>query len=272
MLIDTHCHINMMMKKEFDTPIVSNQFSHAERIMKEAAVQHVTKIINVGTSVIESKNCVQLATVFESMFASIGIHPNDCTAHWHDDIKQLYVLMEQKGAEKVVAIGEIGFDKHYPGYDIMRQKDAFRAQVELALKYNLPLIIHTRKAAEETLYGLEEYKKESGLRGVIHCFSEDASFVKEISQYNFVLGIGNTLTYPANDHLREIFKAIDLNYVVLESDAPFLPPQTLRGKENHPKYVFHVADFLATLRNQTIEDISHQTTKTAERMFNFSTI
>lgn len=269
MLVDTHCHINMMVKKKFDALLTQEQLVNAQIILDDAAQSQVTHIINVGTSLIESINCVELAKMFSSIHAAVGIHPNDATEQWFSDFKEIKKLAKQKEQNKIVAIGECGFDKHYPGYNLTRQRDAFRAQIELALEHDLALIVHTRDAAEETIMFLEEFKQEP-LRGVIHCFSEDQAFADAAINLGFVLGIGGPLTYPANDRLREIFTNVPLEKIILETDAPFLPPQHMRGKQNHPKYIATVAQYLAELRNQSFDDIARQTTENVERVFNLS--
>jgi TatD DNase family protein len=266
MLIDTHCHINIMIKKKFDEPITEDQLPLALQIIQQASDADVNQIINVGTSIIESKNCIELAKNFENLSAAVGIHPNDCTSHWQDDFNEIYRLVKNKAKNKIVAIGECGFDKHYPGFNIQRQKDAFNAHAELSLQQNLPLIIHSRDAAKETLEALDSFEGEP-LRGVLHCFSEDLSFAEHVIEQNFLIGIGGPLTYPANDKLRDVLKHIPLEKILLETDAPFLPPQCIRGKENHPKYILTIAQFLAELRNQSLEEIAEQTTKNAYELF-----
>lgn len=270
-LIDTHCHINCMIKKEFDKLITLNDFPHAATLVDEAEQAQVKKIINVGTSLIESINCVELAKSFNQCYAAVGIHPNDCTSKWHLDLQEINTLWFDKRVPKhknfkIVAIGECGIDLHYPDSRLQRQKDAFRAQIELALEHTLPLIVHTRDAGDETLRSLEEYKNH-GLHGVIHCFSEDHSFAQTAIDFGFVLGIGGTLTYPKNRELREIFQSIPLEKIILETDAPFLPIQSMRGKQNHPKYIFEIAQFLAELRNEPFEIIAEKTTQTAMQLF-----
>src|SRR5271170_6233099 len=121
MLIDTHCHLNMMIKKSFDILIESNQFHEAQNIINQAHQSHVTTIINVGTSLTESLNCVELAKKFDTVFATVGIHPNDCTQSWHDDVKKLAALVADKEKNKIVGIGECGIDMHYPDYNLARQ-------------------------------------------------------------------------------------------------------------------------------------------------------
>lgn len=271
MLIDTHCHINIMIKENFDRLLTLEEIPHAWPIIEEAAQAKVTTLINVGTSLIESINCVELAKSFDSIFAVVGIHPNDCTPTWHHDVKEMEKLWFDKTFPKhknykIVGIGECGIDRHYPDYNLQRQKDAFKAQIELALEHSLPLIVHTRDAGDETLRSLEEFKKNN-LRGIIHCFSEDQSFADTAIEFGFVLGIGGPLTYPKNNALREIFKKVALEKIVLETDAPFLPIQSMRGKQNSPKFIKEVAEFLAQLREESFETIAEATTKTAQKLF-----
>jgi TatD DNase family protein len=207
-----------------------------------------------------------LAEKFMPCFAAVGIHPNDCTADWRTDIAELKKLITHHPS-KIVAIGECGLDFHYPEYDSIRQKDAFRWQIELALSLNLPLIVHTRKAPEETLAVLDEFK-DASLRGVIHCFSEDRAFAQEVMGRGFLMGIGGPLTYPKNDELRLVFTQAPLSAILLETDAPYLAPQTIRGKQNSPSSIYQIAQFLAQLRSEKIEIIANQTTQNAKLLFN----
>ena len=265
-LIDTHCHINIMVKKNFDTPLTQEHLVDAKKIVDQAIAHQVTRIINVGTSFIESKNCVLLAQTFDQCSAAVGIHPNDCTPEWKNDLKEIEQLIINDTQKKIVAIGECGLDFHYPDFNTERQKDAFRAQIELALKYNLPLIVHTRSAAQETLNVIDEFRNHN-LKGVIHCFSEDLRFAQECISRSFVLGIGGPLTYPKNEELRKVFSTVSLESIILETDAPYLPPQSMRGKENHPQYIAQIAEFLGQLRNETLERISKETTQNSLSLF-----
>lgn len=266
MLIDTHSHINIMVKNSFDTLMQTEDFINSRNIVLEAATNNVTKLINVGTSLIESKNCIALASRFENVFAAIGIHPNDLTADWKKDLNDLKKDLQNKKRNKIVAIGECGMDKHYSDFNLQRQEDAFKAQIELALENNLAIIVHSRDAYDETLKILEEFKKDVK-RGVIHCFSEDLNFAQTTISWGFVIGIGGTLTYPKNNVLREVAKIISLKDIVLETDAPFLPPQIMRGQKNHPKNILIIAKYLAELRNEEFELIAKQTTENALRVF-----
>lgn len=266
MLIDTHCHINMMIKQEFDQPLSTSYTLPVQEIVDGASGNTVNIIINVGTSLIESINSIKLAQQFSHIWATVGIHPNDCSTTWKRDFKEICSLVKNKRTNKIVGIGECGMDFHYPDYDIQRQKDAFKAHIELALEYDLALVVHTRDAREETLSVLEEFSRHIK-RGVVHCFSEDLSFAHQVIAWNFVIGIGGTLTYPKNEALRIVAKTISLEKIVLETDAPFLPPQSMRGKQNHPKNIKMIAQFLADIRQESFEKIAQQTTLNSLALF-----
>lgn len=264
-LIDTHCHLNLLVDYSFDKPLTKQDIAKAAPFLKEAAEWDVTRLLNVGTSLIESQNCIALAKAYKEIYASVGIHPNDLNDNWHDELDHLEELLQQKEALKIRAIGECGLDKHYPGYNLPRQIEAFHKQIELSRAYDLPLVIHTRDAGKETLEVLTQYKD---LRGTIHCFSEDLHFAQTALSLGFVLGIGGTITYPKNNHLREVVTSIGLDHIILETDAPFLPPQIMRGKKNHPKYIKTIAEYLAQLLGVPVEDVAKKTTHNAQNLFN----
>jgi TatD DNase family protein len=266
MHIDTHCHINMMVKKEFDRPLSPDEIQAAQKIVEQAAASDVQIIINVGTNEVESNNCIALAQRYAAIYASVGLHPNDCTATWKAEIKAILTMARNKEVNKIVAIGECGMDFHYPDYHLQRQKDVFKAQIEIALEHDLALIVHTRDAPEETLYVLEEYKGQL-TRGVIHCFSEDQTFADYVIEFGFMIGIGGTITYPKNHLLRSVATNTPLANIILETDAPFLPPQIIRGQQNHPSHIATIARFLAELREEKLEVIAAQTTDNAQTLF-----
>ncbi|HJZ24496.1 MAG TPA: TatD family hydrolase [Candidatus Babeliales bacterium] len=269
MLIDTHCHLNLLAKKNFDERLLTNnELANIKKILNESQQAEVFKILTVGTTVTESKNCIAIAQTYHEVFASIGLHPTDVTSNWRTELKELQNLLKVTPPKKIVAIGETGIDLYHKKDTVAIQKDAFRAQIELALSHDLALIVHTRNAPEETLDCLTQYKNEQ-VRGVIHCYSQNSSFAQEAIELGYVLGIGGPLTYPKNNYLREIFASINLNHIVLETDAPFLPPQYIRGQENHPKEIRTIAQYLAQIRNITIEQVAQKTTENAERIFRF---
>ena len=268
MLIDTHCHINMMVKKTFDTPLQEADFIQAQNIVTQADKENVSLIINVGTREVENHNCILLAQRFDSVYATVGIHPND-SDEWQHDLKKMKQWLANKKENKLVGIGECGMDRHYPDYNLSRQRDAFKAQIELALEHDLALVVHSRDAYDETLKILEEYKNNIQ-RATMHCFSYDQAFADVVISWGFVLGMGGTLTYPKNEVLRSVVQKIDIKHIVLETDAPFLPIQTMRGKQNHPQYIKNIAEYIAQLRNESFDYIAQETSKNALQLFNLT--
>ncbi|MBA3954132.1 TatD family hydrolase [Candidatus Dependentiae bacterium] len=268
MLIDTHCHINIMTKESFDTVLLPHDYQLAQQIIADAKKEEVFIIFNVGTSLIESINCIELAKKFPEIYAVVGIHPNDLSHEWRSDIAQLKKFIIAKNENKIVAIGECGLDFHYPDYDLTRQQDAFKVQIELALEHDLPLVIHTRDAGDETLRALETFK-DSNLRGVIHCFSEGLVFAQDAINLGFVLGIGGTITYPKNTHLRQVVTTVGLDHIILETDAPYLPPQSLRGKKNSPKNIRVIANYIAELLETDLQTVADATTNTVKKIFKY---
>lgn len=266
MFIDTHCHLNAMVKTTFDTSLTQENIAAAQAIAEDAKKNSVTTLINVGTSLIESKNCIELAKNINFLYATVGIHPNDCTDSWKKDFAELKQLVAKKIEYKIVGIGECGLDFHYPDYNKQRQIDAFIAQIELALTYDLAIVVHMRDAGHETLRILESFKGQI-TRGIIHCFSEDLSFAQQVIEWSFSLGIGGTITYPKNEYLRTVARTVPLQHIVLETDAPFLPPQSMRGKQNHPKNIILIAQYLAELRSEAFESIGTITTDNAQNIF-----
>jgi len=266
MLIDTHCHLEIMAKKTFNTPLREKDFATIATIISEAEKYDVKKIITVGTSVIESQNCVEIARHFNQVYACVGMHPNDCAQSWRSDLKKITEMIAKEKPGNIVAIGECGIDKHYPGYNIHRQKDAFKMQIEIALKNNLPLVIHNREGGDEILECLDQFKNEN-VTGVIHCFSENIDWAHEAIGRGFVLGIGGAITYPKNNLLRSVVLNVPLEKIILETDAPFLPPQKFRGQKNHPKFIAEIAKFIAELKETSCEIVAEKTTAAAEKLF-----
>ncbi len=249
------------------TEFTQDELIKAKTIIEQAYDNDTKLIINVGTDLVESITCVQLAQIYKNCYAIVGIHPNDATEHWKNDFKKISSYVQDHSNNKIIGIGECGIDLHYENYNLARQQDVFKAQIELALTYNLALSIHSRDAAEETFKIIDQYAKEDNFRGIMHCYSYNLDYAYEAIKAKLVLGIGGTLTYPKNEILRTIVKTVTLNDLVLETDAPFLPPQTLRGKENCPAHIKIIAEFIANLRQTTYDNIAQTTTATVKKLF-----
>ncbi len=264
--IDTHCHLNMLVKETFDRILTTSEETAANDIIQQANNVGVHTIINVGTSMIESKNCYALAVRYPAVYATIGIHPTDGTHDWRIHINEFKKMILQDHRTRIVGIGECGIDLYHKPYDLALQKDIFKAQIELALEYKKVLVIHSRNAAEETLMTLEPYAKDI-TNAVMHCFSYSLDIAHEIINRGFLLGIDAPITYPKNISLQEVVRSVPLSSLVLETDAPFLPPQKERGKKNYPHNIPVVAREIAILRSEPVEHIAQQTTINAQKLF-----
>jgi len=273
-LVDTHCHLTHMIDKTTISAFSDNEIQENRKILHQAALKNVTHIIEVGTTKIDSALAIEIAKHFENVSPVIGIHPHEAKSDgalertiYKEDLIFLKKLLASHH-EKIVGIGECGLDKHYPDYNITAQIDLFTSQIELALEYDKALVVHTRDAQDETYAVLERYKDQLK-RVTIHCYSNDMQFAQEVTKWGWFLGIGGTVTYPKNNALREIVKTVGIEHIVLETDAPFLPPQVIRGKTNSPEQIATIAEYIAELTQNTVEDVAHVTTANAEKLFRF---
>jgi TatD DNase family protein len=268
MIIDTHCHINLIAKKTFNTPLSELDMQQAKTVIESAKANNIVAIVNVGTNYIESENCILLAKKYPECYAAVGIHPEDASDSWHHELQKIEEhFLCNKEQNKIVAIGEIGIDLYHRTDTKKIQIDIFKANIELSLKHNLPIIIHSRNAYQETLQTIESYRNDIR-KCVFHCFSYDQAFADTVISWGYVLGIPATITYPKNSELQNIVKNISLSDFVLETDAPFLPPQAFRGKQNTPSYIIATAQKIAELKNVSFETITNNTTINAKKLFN----
>ena len=254
MLIDTHCHLDF---KEFDLD--------REAVVKRAREAGVGYIINVGSSVEGSKESVNLALQYESVYATIGVHPHHTEQVNPSTLKS---LKELALAEKVVGIGEIGLDYYKNPLPPEQQRESFRLLINLARDLNLPLIIHNREAHQDILAILEE-ELTPPLLGVIHCFSGDENFLNACLSLGLFISFTCNITFKKSDGLRRLAKLLPLERLLLETDAPFLAPQTFRGRRNEPAYIRFLVEELATLKGVSFGDIASVTSDNALNLFRF---
>jgi TatD DNase family protein len=268
MLIDTHCHLDIFLGQHLPKLITSDEMPEINSLIERAGKVQVSKIINVGCDIFSSKNSLYLSKLFPNIFATIGMHPTECNRSIKSEIKELKKLITESHGSKLVGIGEIGLDYFHQPFNKDLQKDGFLAQIELALNHNLPISIHTRGdgAGDDVLRILDQFIKD-GLKGVIHCFQQNKDFATVATGWGFFLGIDGPIDYPKNIELRKIIKEVGLNNLVLETDAPFLPPQQYRGKKNEASYLVNVAKALALLFDVSFEEVANITSGNASKLF-----
>jgi TatD DNase family protein len=194
----------------------------------------------------------------------MGLHPCSVAADYKTVLSE---IEKQLFARKFVALGEIGLDYYWSKEFIEQQKDAFRIQCRWAIELNIPIIIHARESLDDLIDIVGEEKKDERLRGIFHCFGGTLDQAKKITDLGFWMGIGGVLTYKKSG-LDEVVKDIPLEWLVLETDAPYLSPVPHRGKRNESSYVRFVAEKLADAKGLTLEEVANATTKNAEKIFN----
>ncbi|SHI88023.1 TatD DNase family protein [Mesonia phycicola] len=197
------------------------------------------------------------------MYLMMGLHPTSVKENYEEELKH---VEEELAKRKFYAIGEIGIDLYWEQSTLAIQQDAFRRQIKLAKKYNLPIVIHCRNAFDEVFAILEEEKGE-GLFGIFHCFTGNLEQAKKAISYNMKLGIGGVVTFK-NGKIDQFLHEIALEHIVLETDAPYLAPTPFRGKRNESAYVVNVAEKMAEVYQISEEELAQVTTQNALKIFN----
>lgn len=264
-LIDTHCHLNF-----------SALLRDLTEVLRRAQKVGVFRILIPGTDLDTSQQAIKLSQSHSFLFAAVGIHPNDATKWDSNSYRALRTLAQQS---KVVAIGEIGLDYYRQHAPQHLQKEVFQRQLELAAELELPVIVHSRKATEETLNMLVTWQQElcnnkspiAPHPGVWHSFSGDIQTAKTATQKGFFLGINGPITYQNALEHQNVVSQLPLEHLVLETDAPFLPPHPFRGQRNEPAYLEVIAEKLASLHHTTPTVVARTTTQNAELLFAWRT-
>ncbi len=243
MIIDTHCHLN---DEVFDEDRVA--------IIEELSKNNIQSAFVVGTNFETCKSAIELATRYQNLYAIVGMYPEYCEQYDNEFERFLESILSNP---KVVAVGEIGLDFHYEGYNQALQEEIFAKQIRLAKKYDLPISIHTRDAFDRTIKVLKD-NKEFLNGGVIHCFSGSPEIAKEFIKLGFKLGFGGVCTFKNARKVVDTLSVIDTKDILLETDAPYLAPTPHRGKRNEPKYTNLVLDKIAEIRGESKEKLEEQ--------------
>ncbi|MDD4352136.1 MAG: TatD family hydrolase [Candidatus Gracilibacteria bacterium] len=263
MFTDTHAHLT-------DSKFAKD----LEQVLQDAQAAGITRIIDVTCNLDsiekaldqekkrsrhqvskESKEQVEI-------YLSLGIHPSDLI-DWNDETSQKIKELAQKN-KKVVAIGEIGLDFYWEPFDAKKQKEVLLAQLELAKELELPVIIHSRSAEEETLNCI----KQVGIkRGVLHCYTGPADILAEALDYGLHISFTGVVTYPKNKELQELVRKVPLEKLLLETDSPYLSPQSKRGERNEPAFLGETAKVIAELQGISLEELARVTTENAVELF-----
>lgn len=252
MIFDTHAHYD---DDAFD--------EDRDTLLGEIFSSGICCITDVGASVKSSKSAVALSKKWSQIYAAVGVHPDSTADMAEEDIETLRSLAQEK---KVVAIGEIGLDYYWDNSPREVQKKWFERQLALAREVDLPVIIHSREAAKDTMDIMREAAK-AGNTGVIHCYSYAAPMAKEYISMGFFIGIGGVLTFKNARVIKEVASEIPLSSIVLETDSPYLAPVPYRGKRNNSMYLKEVVKQLAQIKQVSEETVITTTLANAKRLY-----
>ena len=247
MLIDTHCHLY----KEY--------YDDIESIIKLSKENKVMYYINNGCDAKSNIEVLESVEKYPSVYGALGIHPENVENYILDDIKFIEDNLNNK---KIVAIGEIGLDYHYSKENKYEQIKLLELQLKLAEKYDMPVIIHSRDATEDTINTLKKYK----VKGIIHSFSGSLETAKIYIKMGYLLGINGVITFK-NSKLKDVIREIPLENIVLETDSPYLTPEPFRGKRNEPARILEIAKFISELKEISIEELARITNDNIKRIF-----
>jgi TatD DNase family protein len=259
--VDTHCHLDF---NSFD--------EDRDQVIERARENEVDRILNPGTDMASSQAGVNLSAQYAEVYAAIGIHPNEALT-WDD--RSISKIVDLASAPKVVAIGEIGLDYYRDKAPKQTQERVFREQLALAGELGLPVIIHNRDASEDVFPILEDWHRDlvntssplADRPGVLHSFSANADHARTAISLNFLIGITGPVTFKNASGLQILVREVQLDFLLIETDAPFLAPHPKRGLRNEPAYVRFVAEKIAELQNRSCEDIAVGTASNAQRLF-----
>ena len=252
-LVDTHAHISF---PQFD--------SDRERIIRQIEDDTISLLVEIGTNVEDSERAFRTVKGLRNAFFSAGVHPHDSGGLDKQGLLKLESLLL---SDKAVAVGEIGLDFFRNLSPVEDQIRAFKEQLELAARLDLPVVVHVREAYSEAY---EILKKFGHFKGVIHAFSADLEYARMFVELGFFLGIGGPLTYKKNEELREVVREVSLDRLVCETDCPYLPPVPFRGKRNEPYYVGYVIEEIANQKKISPISCSESLLNNALRLFSIS--
>ncbi|MDA9004015.1 TatD family hydrolase [bacterium] len=254
MLIDSHCHLDRLDLTNYD-----NDLSKA---LSAAQAVGVEKMLCVGISVENREAVTAIAETYPDVVCSVGVHPLDVK----QGLASIDDLSSWSQHPKVVALGETGLDYYYSADDAELQKESFIVHLKAGAKTELPVIVHTRDAREDTIALIKQYGSTSSA-GVLHCFTESWAMASQAIDLNYCISFSGIVTFKNAQALREVVKEVPLDRLLIETDSPYLAPVPNRGKPNEPKYVRAVAECVATLKGIPVEQLIEQTADNFHRLF-----
>jgi len=254
MIIDSHCHLDY-----------EPMFSNLDNVIKRAEESNVKIMLTISVTDKKYDNILQITKKYKNVYGTYGIHPHE--AKNHNSINNDIILKRINISKKIIGIGETGLDFYYNHSDKDEQIRLFEEHIKASISSKLPLVIHSRDAEELTYEILSKYSKKNKLKILMHCFTGTKQFAEKLLELNAYFSASGIITFKKSNDLKETFKAIPLNKILIETDAPYLSPEPLRGKSNEPSNVVLTAKYLSKLKEIKFDDLCEVTTNNFFKLF-----
>lgn len=249
-MIDTHCHI------------YSEYYDDISKIIEDISTAGIEKVIVNGCDMKSNLEVLELVKKYDIVYGALGFHPTELE---NFDDECISWLDKHINDDKIVAIGEIGLDYHYDDTDKIMQQNVFKKQLDIAKKYNKPVIVHSRDAIKDTYDMLSNYE----IKGSIHCYSGSLEMAREFIKLGYYIGIGGVCTYKNSKNIINVLENVPLSYILLETDSPYLSPEGKRGEVNSPANIPIIVNKISEVKNTSNEEVIRITTDNANSLFDF---
>jgi TatD DNase family protein len=257
MLIDSHCHL--------DYPALYTQL---DEVLNRAKSNKIKYLLTISTNLNSFEKIKTIVNMYENVYGTLGIHPHEAKNFTDINSKLLKNLAQEN--KKIIGIGETGLDYYYNHSEKDLQKRVFIEHIKTASDLNIPLIVHTRNAENDTFEILKSEKKNLKIKVLIHCFTGTKEFAKKLLNLDCHISFSGIITFKKTEELSEVVNLVPLNKILIETDSPYLAPTPYRGKPNEPSYLAHVCNKVASIKKLPVEDIMNNTSSNFLKLFNLN--
>ena len=253
-MIDSHCHLD-------HDPLYEN----IDDVILRSKNAGITKLLTICTNLESFENIKKIINIDPIIYGTFGIHPHDADKYL---ITKSTIVENSKYSKKIIGVGETGLDFYYNNSDRNNQIKSFENHIEASLDLNLPIIVHSRSAEDETFEILNNYKK-TNLKILMHCFTGSSNFAKKLLELNSYFSASGIITFKNSSDLRDTFASLPNEKIIIETDSPFLAPIPMRGKKNEPSFIKYTLEKLSEIKNNTLENMDKITTDNFNTLFSF---
>ena len=257
MIVDSHCHLDY-----------SSLYNQLDDVIKRAELNQVKYLLTICTTLKSFETIKLITDKYENIYGTFGIHPHETKKFVHVD--KTFILNSKKDNNKIIGIGETGLDFYYNFSEKNIQRKSFIEHINAALELNIPIIVHTREAENDTYEILKSENKNSNLKILIHCFTGSKEFVKKLLDINCYVSVSGIITFNSSTELAETVSFIPIEKLLVETDSPYLSPMPFRGKPNEPSYIIHTIDKLSLIKKMPKKKIISNTTNNFKKLFDIN--